>query len=189
MPRRKWCRRKISPPQPAERLAAFVPALYRTASAGLRSVAQPGSAPRSGRGGRRFESCHSDQRFQSLINGGCSRMGRGTLFTPRLVYAPIAKKCTPRASVAGHNQWAWLRSLAAPARGIQNRAGSGLRGIFPHPRFSSSPKEMADFDGLAPQAAPWRAASPPLIAWWRRRTRGTGSGGRWRSSRTPPKNP
>ena len=27
----------------------------------LRSVAQPGSAPRSGRGGRRFKSCHSDQ--------------------------------------------------------------------------------------------------------------------------------
>ena len=26
-----------------------------------RSVAQPGSAPRSGRGGRRFKSCHSDQ--------------------------------------------------------------------------------------------------------------------------------
>ena len=28
---------------------------------GLRSVAQSGSAPRSGRGGRRFKSCHSDQ--------------------------------------------------------------------------------------------------------------------------------
>ena len=28
-----------------------------------RSVAQPGSAPRSGRGGRRFKSCHSDQNF------------------------------------------------------------------------------------------------------------------------------
>ena len=29
-----------------------------------RSVAQSGSAPRSGRGGRRFESCHSDQQTQ-----------------------------------------------------------------------------------------------------------------------------
>ena len=28
-----------------------------------RSVAQPGRAPRSGRGGRRFKSCHSDQNF------------------------------------------------------------------------------------------------------------------------------
>ena len=33
-----------------------------------RSVAQPGSAPRSGRGGRRFKSCHSDHCFPpSLI--------------------------------------------------------------------------------------------------------------------------
>ena len=29
-----------------------------------RSVAQPGRAPRSGRGGRRFKSCHSDQPLQ-----------------------------------------------------------------------------------------------------------------------------
>src|SRR3954454_5877962 len=29
----------------------------------LRSVAQSGSAPRSGRGGRRFKSCHSDHRL------------------------------------------------------------------------------------------------------------------------------
>src|ERR1700730_4484629 len=34
---------------------------YISASAKYRSVAQPGSAPRSGRGGRRFKSCHSDQ--------------------------------------------------------------------------------------------------------------------------------
>ncbi len=32
-----------------------------------RSVAQPGSAPRSGRGGRRFKSCHSDQIFRPLL--------------------------------------------------------------------------------------------------------------------------
>src|SRR5437588_7709281 len=31
-----------------------------TAPRASRSVAQPGSAPRSGRGGRRFKSCHSD---------------------------------------------------------------------------------------------------------------------------------
>src|SRR5271169_4826616 len=30
-------------------------------AADSRSVAQSGSAPRSGRGGRRFKSCHSDQ--------------------------------------------------------------------------------------------------------------------------------
>src|SRR5262249_19979019 len=33
----------------------------RPARAKCRSVAQSGSAPRSGRGGRRFKSCHSDQ--------------------------------------------------------------------------------------------------------------------------------
>ena len=31
-----------------------------------RSIAQPGSAPRSGRGGRRFKSCYSDQIFQRV---------------------------------------------------------------------------------------------------------------------------
>ena len=33
---------------------------YKTARQGHRSVAQPGSAPASGAGGRRFKSCHSD---------------------------------------------------------------------------------------------------------------------------------
>lgn len=33
-----------------------------------RSVAQPGSAPRSGRGGRRFKSCHSDQKNKVLAH-------------------------------------------------------------------------------------------------------------------------
>jgi hypothetical protein len=35
--------------------------LYSSLFRASRSVAQPGSAPRSGRGGRRFKSCHSDQ--------------------------------------------------------------------------------------------------------------------------------
>ena len=39
---------------------------YTPARTGSRSVAQPGSAPRSGRGGRRFKSCHSDQPDQGL---------------------------------------------------------------------------------------------------------------------------
>src|SRR6187551_1622785 len=33
-----------------------------------RSVAQSGSAPRSGRGGRRFKSCHSDQLSTSSVD-------------------------------------------------------------------------------------------------------------------------
>ena len=41
-----------------------------------RSVAQPGRALRSGRRGRRFESCHSDQNFIRffVLIGGCSRV-------------------------------------------------------------------------------------------------------------------
>lgn len=38
-----------------------------------RSVAQSGSAPRSGRGGRRFKSCHSDHSFQALGLMGLKR--------------------------------------------------------------------------------------------------------------------
>ena len=38
--------------------------LYTRSFHAMRSVAQLGSAPRSGRGGRRFKSCHSDQPFQ-----------------------------------------------------------------------------------------------------------------------------
>jgi hypothetical protein len=37
--------------------------VYIRPSSDKRSVAQPGSAPRSGRGGRRFKSCHSDHYF------------------------------------------------------------------------------------------------------------------------------
>src|SRR5215813_2264255 len=40
-------------------LAAPLGRRYKTGQ--RRSVAQPGRAPRSGRGGRRFKSCHSDQ--------------------------------------------------------------------------------------------------------------------------------
>ncbi len=58
------CRRQRRPPGPGGRgtaalLASHGDAIRRLRR--LRSVAQPGSAPRSGRGGRRFKSCHSDQ--------------------------------------------------------------------------------------------------------------------------------
>src|SRR5262245_11263257 len=47
------------------RLPAMAGAVYNAAS---RSVAQSGSAPRSGRGGRRFKSCHSDQNLSNRSN-------------------------------------------------------------------------------------------------------------------------
>ena len=54
-------RRAGSPVRPGIALAGPRFGGYNAASHGTRSVAQSGSAPRSGRGGRRFESCHSDQ--------------------------------------------------------------------------------------------------------------------------------
>ena len=44
-----------------------------------RSVAQPGSALRSGRRGRRFKSCHSDQLHQSVVNRASSGAYRRSL--------------------------------------------------------------------------------------------------------------
>src|SRR6266849_1593739 len=47
---------------------------YISASGKYRSVAQPGSAPRSGRGGRRFKSCHSDQYSRGLKSRPSSKI-------------------------------------------------------------------------------------------------------------------
>ena len=49
-------------------LAATKSSVYNPAHRWSRSVAQPGSAPRSGRGGRRFKSCHSDQKNNMLAH-------------------------------------------------------------------------------------------------------------------------
>ncbi len=51
------------PSQHANSLLRPAPALAISRPPVDRSVAQPGRAPRSGRGGRRFKSCHSDQNF------------------------------------------------------------------------------------------------------------------------------
>jgi hypothetical protein len=47
--------------------------------AARRSVAQPGSAPRSGRGGRRFKSSHSDQSFQEVTRKTQPKYQRRTM--------------------------------------------------------------------------------------------------------------
>jgi hypothetical protein len=49
-------------------LAFLTQASVRKIRTPSRSVAQSGSAPRSGRGGRRFKSCHSDQLILSQFN-------------------------------------------------------------------------------------------------------------------------
>ena len=59
--RRRGCnRRRKRPRNRAEGSLAAPGALLYKPALSRRSVAQSGRAPRSGRGGRRFESCHSD---------------------------------------------------------------------------------------------------------------------------------
>ncbi len=80
---------------------------YKTAPP-ARSVAQPGSAPRSGRGGRRFKSCHSDQHFSITRQTPCNTRPNAVLAVgeagnqrnsgPRC--APISVRVGPRQDVA-----------------------------------------------------------------------------------------
>ncbi len=80
---------------------------YKTLASG-RSVAQPGSAPRSGRGGRRFKSCHSDQLFQLLSSPAPShpdsypdRNGRDWgIFYPLPVTSEERPREEPRSTLA-----------------------------------------------------------------------------------------
>jgi hypothetical protein len=70
---------------------------YKTGHQRYRSVAQPGRAPRSGRGGRRFKSCHSDQSHQQLAALGFSNNQlRGQLWGQK----PLAPKVRGRSDVA-----------------------------------------------------------------------------------------
>ena len=62
-----WDVPERNPPQPANSLLRPSRALAISRPPVDRSVAQPGRAPRSGRGGRRFKSCHSDQNFPSYF--------------------------------------------------------------------------------------------------------------------------
>ena len=57
-------------------------------SAKYRSVAQPGSAPRSGRGGRRFKSCHSDQSLAATWPLPSTRAWAGSRTRDRVQHNP-----------------------------------------------------------------------------------------------------
>src|SRR5262245_12789900 len=58
----------IVPQKSVVLLAFLTEASVRTITAPSRSVAQSGSAPRSGRGGRRFKSCHSDHSLHQAVH-------------------------------------------------------------------------------------------------------------------------
>ncbi len=68
------------PPQPAKSLLRRSRVLAISRPPADRSVAQPGRAPRSGRGGRRFKSCHSDQNFPICFKTSEKRPSRAFFF-------------------------------------------------------------------------------------------------------------
>jgi hypothetical protein len=104
-----------------KRLRSPDEACKEPASRRSRSVAQPGSAPRSGRGGRRFESCHSDHatfspnanlRFMPIagraLSGGDRRSRirvRILPLRPRDFLPMMPQPITRSASAAATNRW------------------------------------------------------------------------------------
>lgn len=73
------CDRSAAVPLAGTKCGGYKPAVWS------RSVAQPGSAPRSGRGGRRFKSCHSDQRKQRV---SASRLRRSACPSSEITRVP-----------------------------------------------------------------------------------------------------
>ncbi len=84
-----------------------------------RSVAQPGRAPRSGRGGRRFKSCHSDQ--PSPPSSQARRTSWGMSPHARLVYSRVRDGNKGRASrLAAQDRGHHALSILSPAKRLQN---------------------------------------------------------------------
>jgi hypothetical protein len=112
-----------------------------------RSVAQSGSAPRSGRGGRRFKSCHSDQHLASRLPGApwpallkSQRAGRDAL-------EGIANRAaTPASEISELPQGKVRHTINEPMRVIdyeRNRARADLG--RPHQRCGSKRSGAAFF--------------------------------------------
>lgn len=93
-----------------------------------RSVAQPGSAPRLGRGGRRFESCHSDHpgsrslrtrreagKALTDLAGGRGGIGRRSRPKPGRVF-PLRVRISPSAPKSGCTNMEGWQSLVECAR-------------------------------------------------------------------------
>lgn len=93
-----------------------------------RSVAQPGSAPRLGRGGRRFESCHSDHpgsrslrtrreagKALTDVAGGRGGIGRRSRPKPGRVF-PLRVRISPSAPKSGCTNMEGWQSLVECAR-------------------------------------------------------------------------
>src|SRR5689334_19478402 len=69
-----------------------------------RSVAQPGRAPRSGRGGRRFKSCHSDQPTSRGVDNAQLSAQSSDLDAPKVhkrVHNDVLRMPTPKRAPDG----------------------------------------------------------------------------------------
>jgi hypothetical protein len=112
----------LSPPY---RLVAAAGGSYKTHASG-RSVAQPGSAPRSGRGGRRFKSCHSDQHLAAFVLLLLkSATGSATGWHPFVLV--IRSRVAGLARQACQDQWIRSASPLAPTgRSFELRFAEGL---------------------------------------------------------------
>src|SRR6476659_8360718 len=73
-----------------------VGSLWSGRAAGNPAGAQPGSAPRLGRGGRRFESCCSDQHLAAHGKSGGIPIGTDTLSQPQVVFDTFADSIARR---------------------------------------------------------------------------------------------
>ncbi len=90
----------------------------------LRSVAQSGSAPRSGRGGRRFKSCHSDHSFPAF--GRTPDIPRSGWFHARAVL-PALGNLHGRQAFPGFLRPGSIRTFL-PFEGASETAAAGRRG-------------------------------------------------------------
>lgn len=143
-PRRQGCGGRNDVPSGFRKLPAGIrhfhsPPHLRTAEPGVisppcrsRSVAQPGSAPRSGRGGRRFKSSHSDQPTQGLgVSRASPPSGKNA---PKRRVAPLQKRCALQES----SRWGGTVRLPAPGPEM-GLSGNGVLRPSPKPTSPFSP--------------------------------------------------
>jgi hypothetical protein len=104
---------------------------YKTACQRRRSVAQPGRAPRSGRGGRRFKSCHSDQylaKIKMLAGTDCGTVSHVVLaFCAQRSPTDGGTSAARRPAEPGVPRWRYAEALAEGIKeeGVEGECAEG----------------------------------------------------------------
>jgi hypothetical protein len=129
-----------------------------------RSVAQPGRALRSGRRGRRFESCHSDQSFHNSISlpGQISGQKRPLILptrSPRLFLLHRGDAGKMDRTVSGSNSKT-LKRGASPAGGHEEITDESDNPPFPVGRASNMAVQAAWTRQIDDAAASWSSGMP-----------------------------